>query len=365
MVRAGSALGAVLLMVGCVSGREAHSKPPPSASPPEATTGRCHRSGWFRTAERLEAGDPQAARRLLRHCLGEVGGPSNAWRLLATLEADAQRLEEARRTLLRAVASHPEDAFAWAALGRLEAEAGRGALALGAFERAHQLRPSHEGLALERARALSRFGSDVERRAALVAPLMAEADGRIELGDVEGALVTLEAAQDLAGAQIVLRAGIELRRALVFLSAGAFEEAFFAAQQGLETLGSGRHEPRLRAELWVALSEAHLGRGEPRLAEKAARAAEAAVPAHPVAAVHLGLALLAQGQKAAAVDALIEALKRGLPSRVDRQTFVGLSGVRALSKDNEGLMESIEAAWPSDQAVGEGLETVQSSTAPR
>lgn len=296
-------------------------------------------------AEGLADAEPRAAMTRLRACLGPGDGPPSAWRLLAALEEEAGDRAAARRTLLQAVARHPDDAFGWAALARIETAAGRGELALAAFERAARLRPDHAGLARERRRAQERFGSGFERHAARLAPLLAEADGRAELGDVEGALGTLEAAELAAGDHGPLLARIELRRAMLHLGAGAASEGLEAARQGLEGLGEGADTAALRVELRIVEAEARLARGEPAEAARAAQSALELAPDHPLAATNLAIARLRLGDRAGAEASLLTALAGGLSNRLEREALLELEGLEDLVRESATLRRAMKAAF--------------------
>ena len=302
-------------------------------------------TSWPRMAEDLEInGQSEEATRLLRRCLGTVGGPPSTWRFLASLEEDRGEFEEARRTLLRAVASHPQDAFSWAALGRIEARRGQNLRALGAFERAHQLSPDNDALSRERTRAQARFGSPSAKRQARLVPLLTEADGRLELGDTVGALQTLAAASAVAEKDPI-SATIELRRALIYVQNGQATEAGHAVDRGLRLLETVDDKPRLKADLLVVRAEIALAGGQVQAAADAAGRARSLIPSHPLAAVNLGLARLQLGDNSAAARELALALELGLSKRLNRAAFLELPGVQTLLNNNAELRSKVASAW--------------------
>lgn len=258
---------------------------------------------------------------------------------------ELDRPERARRTLLQAVVRHREDAYAWAALARLEAEAGRPEVALGAMERAHRLRPRDRGLAHRYQRLLRDHGRPEQRRAARLAPLLAESEGRAEMGDVEGALEVLKLAADLAADSRTLRARVQVRVGLLHLRREAYAEAEAACRAGLERLGDGEDVPRLRAELQLLRSELALVGGRPEEALAAADRALQWVPAHPLAVVNRALARLELGDHAGAVEDLSTALSGGLARRMTREAFLGLDGVAELLGASPPLRQAFDAAW--------------------
>lgn len=304
----------------------------------------CSGSQWVIEAERLEVEDELRARELLKRCLVRVGGPPSAYRLLASLEEDALQVQEARRTLLRAVAKHPTDAFSWAALARIEADAGRPTLALGAFERAYRLRPDHSGLARERARALERFGSEGVRRAARLATLLAEVDGLVELRDAQGALQVLEMARVVADGDAVLAAEVALKQAMLRLSQEDPAGARSAVERGLMVL-EATPAPKTRADLLVVRAELELRAGMASSARLTSKEALAVMPRHVLALVNLGVASLALGEEADASEALRAALRSGISERVNQEVFLELPGVRALVARDPVLGAEVSAAW--------------------
>ncbi|MBX2811373.1 MAG: hypothetical protein KTR25_06175 [Myxococcales bacterium] len=288
---------------------------------------------------------PEESIRLLRRCLGSVGGPVSAWRFLASLELERAEVEQARRTLLRAVSSYPNEAFLWIALGRVEVRLRNGLLAVRAYERASRLRPGDNALEMERARILAKFGSDGAKREIRVAPLMAEARERLEVGDAAGALQTLATAQALVKKDRIHSARIELERATIYVVNGQPSPARAAVKRGLGLLGKGRYPVRLRADLHVVAAELALGAAAAGAAAAAAARALDLVPAHPFAAVNHGLAVLQMGDQSTAINDLSLALRSGLTNHLAKNEFENLPGVAQLLASDASFRKKVESAW--------------------
>ena len=339
----------MLLAAAC--GHAAAPQPRPVAAPAPAVPATrtaladCPKE-LLASAEPLAEDDREGAAALLRRCL-EPTDPPAAWRLLASLELEAERDRRARRTLLAAVVHHPEDAYAWLALARLELAEGRTLLGLGAVERAYRARPADPVVAQRYQTVLRRHGRPEQRRAARIAPLLTEADGRLELGDAAGALRTLEAASAAAGDDEELGARIALRRGLVFVRQGRFDAAAAAVTAGLERLPRLR-DRRLEVDLHLLDSEVALGLDDPERSLAAADRALALRPRHPLAHTNRALACLRLGRASAAVTSLLAALDAGLSRRLGRADFLGLPGVNDLLAGSPELARRVDATWPTE-----------------
>lgn len=353
MLQTGTVSGRLGILLGlAVAGGCVHAEPPapppPTVrvaplEPPAPPLVPCD-DRWLVGAERLADADPPASIELLRRCLGREAPPS-AYRLLASLESDEGQEDAARRTLLRALALHPDDAFAWANLARIEARTDRGPSALGAIERAHRLRPNDESFAHRHRLYLTRFGRPEERLQARMAPLLFEAEGRAELGDIDGALDTLASVASLAEGDRALLAMVHLRRGHLFLGRRELEAASRAREAGSVSLGEGADHPALRSELELLRSELALANGEARAALEAASAADRWRPGHPLAAANRALAQIALGRRRAAIEALDQALEAGIALRMSREDFLSLAGVAGLVESSEPLRQKVQAVW--------------------
>lgn len=355
-------LGVVLLTASCGVSSNSPQEPKPMVSPEAvfqanqleedsqslaAPVGLCSSaSEWVAQAELYETnGQREEAMRLLRRCLGTVGGPPSAWRFLASLETDNGQIEQARRTLLKAVEQNANDSLLWTALARIEARKGQGALALDAYDRAYRINPQNEFLRRERVRAKSRFGSLAQKREARLAPLMAEANGRLDLGDTEGALQTLGTASALVIDDSEALARIELKRAAIYLSANQISESRHAVNRGLEHLKSEKGQTRLRADLHVIYAELALKEARNKDAAKAASLALSLVPAHPFAAVNHGLAALQMGRKKRAISDFRLALESGVSRHISKESFLDLPGISELTTKDRAFKEYIDKFW--------------------
>lgn len=353
----GARLGTLSVWVGLAACTHT-SGPASGLTDPEPTSGPATPSsacaeGWVAEAEALEDVSVERARARLETCLRAAPGPPSAYRLLATLQQAKGEAEGALRTLLKAVAVHPDDPFAWAGVARLQAGLGRGPAALGSLERAYRLRPEDDALRQELTQARRRFGTAFDRRFGLLSALLSEADGRLDLGDLDGVEGVLLRAEALAGDDQSLCAHVELRRAWVALAREDPEKAAGAVDQALKSLAQpggevpkGTGEDELRADLLVIQSELALRIGECETAWTSATEALRRRARHPLAATNLGVASACQGDLDAAERHYRSAVAWGLGTRLDRETFVALDGVAELMARQADFAALVDTVWP-------------------
>ncbi|MEO1230653.1 MAG: tetratricopeptide repeat protein [Myxococcota bacterium] len=345
----GVRLGTLSVWVGLAACAHVSTSPPPAPNPEASDVGSARSElcaeGWVAAAEQLEETDVGLARQRLERCLREATGPPSAYRLLATLQSDAGDAELALRTLLKAVARHPGDPFAWAGLARLQAELGRGPASLGSLERAHRLRPEDDLLKDELALARRRFGSPRDRLFALLSSHLGEADGRLDLGDLEGVESVLNRAEVVAGEDVELLAHVRLRWAWLALAREEPDRASAAVEAALDGLAETGADG-LRADLLVIRSELELRSGDCDVASRLALEALRRRARHPLAATNLGVASACRGDLASAERHYRSAVAWGLGARLDRASFVALDGVEELMARQDDFAALVDAVWP-------------------
>lgn len=265
--------------------------------------------------------DPLAAEAALETCLDCPHASPSGYRLLADLARGRGDRAKARLVLLEGRRRFPASASLVLALGRLERDEGRIASAMALYREGARAHPRDEVLAREYEALLAEHGTEAQRREAELQPLLREAAGRFELGDVEGARQTLELALERASNLPLLSARLHHRLALVELASGRYPAAADHARRGLQAAAD---DEVLRFELLLTLGEVRMAEGRWRLALSPTRAALEIDGDNPLAWANVALCQSALGQMDDAIAAFTTAVDRGLPRRLTYNQLAGL-----------------------------------------
>lgn len=257
--------------------------------------------------------DPEAAEADLEACLECPDASPSGYRLLADLARVRGDWDKARRVLLDGRGRFPDSASLALAFARLERDQGRIAEALAAFARASRAHPRDEVIAREYEAMLARHGSDEQKRSARVQPLLREAAGRFELGDVDGARQTLQLALERSDGLSGLAARIHHHLSILELSDGRLDRAARHASRGLAL---ERDDRSLRFELSLTLGEIRMAEQRWEPAIRATRSALEIEAQNPLAWANLALSLAALGRMDDAIAAFSQAVDRGLSRRL-------------------------------------------------
>jgi len=283
------------------------SEPSPSDDPCAST---------LRCVDRAEARadiEPLRAEAELEACLACPDASPSGYRLLADLARGRDDRPKARRVLRAGHRRFPESGSLALSLARLERDDGNVQAALTLFAQAARAHPRDEIIAREHEAMLARHGTEAQRREAAVKPLLREAVGRFELGDVDGARQTLRLALKRTEGLADLRARIHHRLALIELSEGRYDAAAQQARRG-RSLEPG--DRALRFELALALSEIRMAEGRWEPALQATRAALALEHENPLAWANRALCHAALNDLDRAIEAFESAVDRGLSRRL-------------------------------------------------
>lgn len=315
------------VLVACARVESAPSERPAPPAPVRATVGCA--ATWLGEVEALADRNPKAASLRLRQCLDEQRGPPSAYRLLASLQEDLGDARSALRTLSQAVALYPSDGYAWLGLARLHLLRGSGPEGLGALSRARELRPDDPIVDRAWRDARAEHGPELDRRLARLSPLLAELDGRYELGELPEARDLVQRLLTLAAGAPTLEARVRLRGAWVELAEGRLDATDAHVTAGLKAAT----EAPLIAELRVVASELALRRERWNEAVAHAEAARAAVPGHTLATVNLAVAEFGRGRRDIARARYLDALGMGIATEIEEGDFRSLLGIDAFAEE--------------------------------
>jgi tetratricopeptide (TPR) repeat protein len=300
-------------------------------------------SACFKRAEQLLDDHPKDGQDLLTQCLACQDAPPAAYRLLSGLYESSGDREQARSVLEVGVRRYAYSVLLWQALARAEMAMSRYREGLSAMATAHRLRPDDDAVAEEYRFLLAKYGTPEDRREAQIHPLLVEAQGRLEIDDVQGAIMTLNEALKLSGPVKRLRGLVLFRLANVHLRQGEMEEADKTLGRALD---EATEPTALRADILVARTEILLSREA--YAEARAAAAEAAelAPQSPLPFANLAVALAMLGDKDGAIVNFGLAFDRGLGRRLTQEEFLSLGPSINLIRSHAQFAPMMRRAWP-------------------
>ncbi len=297
----------------------------------------------LKEAEALESKDPKASERLLGQCAQCADVSPSIFGLLSTLQFERGDGASARETLRRGVARFEYSVLLWRSLGRPEISMGQAPAGLFALGRAHRLKPNDEPLKDEYHYALARYGSNADRAAAEVEPMLLDAIGRHELDDHEGAHRVLARALSRAKDVPQLAAKVHHRTAVIHLAEGRLKEARAHVQKALEL----EQKPSALRSL-ILLLQAELLISSEKLTE-AAEAANSAIkisPREPLAHANLAIAKSLMNDVEGAFSALQKAFESGLARKLSKKEFLKIGPAIERLRSHPGFAELLRSAWP-------------------
>lgn len=318
-------------------------QPPPKAPP------FCERypaPACLKEAEALESKDAKASEQLLGRCAECSDVSPSIFGLLSTLQFERGDGDSARETLRKGVARFEYSVLLWRSLGRLEISTGQAPAGLSALGRAHRLKPRDEALKDEYHYALARYGTEADRAAAEVEPMLLDAIGRHELDDHEGARRVLTRALLRAKGVPQLEAKVHHRTAVIRLAQGQLKDASEHVEKALEL---EKKPSALRSR--VLLLQAELLISSEKLAE-AAEAASSAIeitPREPLAHANLAIAKSLMNDMEGAFSALQKAFESGLARRLSKKEFLKIGPAIEKLRAHPGFPQLLRSAWPQSR----------------
>lgn len=299
-------------------------------------------------AETRAEDEPALALEAVLICLRCPEVTPTAYLLAADLYGDLDDLTAARRLLNEGKERFAGHAALWESASRYAQAVGDVEAALDDLAVAVQLQPTDARLASAYRLLVKRFGSPQAQAKTEVDALLAEADDRYAVGDIDGAKATIDDALATGQRFSSLQAKVRLRRALISIRQNRFDDARSDLDAALVEASA---DNALAADIQLARAELGLTIEDYGLARTAAEAAIAGRPEDPLAYVNLSLAYVHLGERKPAFQALSTAIDKGLAAHLTRAQMQALVVSAPWAERQPAVDALVYRAWPPPPAV--------------